>query len=103
MTDAKGNPRRMARGLSKSQDRELELPRLARGMRADAAAGSASRAQDEFQSRLCRPELGLTEVGDRVRLVTFMQYDFGLLRRRDVSARTDRESLRPESVTSVSE
>ena len=39
--------------------------------------------------------------GDHVWLVTFMQYRFGLFWRQGVQAGTDRESVRPESVTHV--
>ena len=46
--------------------------------------------------------VGVTQVGERIWLVTFMRLRFGLLRRRDVPARTDRQSVRPESVTHVS-
>jgi len=43
----------------------------------------------------------VTQVGERISLVTLMQADLGLLRRRDVPVRADRQSVRPESVTYV--
>ncbi len=45
--------------------------------------------------------VGVTQVGDRIWLVTFMHYDLGLLRRRGGPRRADREPLRLESVTYV--
>ena len=47
-------------------------------------------------------DVGVKQVSDRIWLVTFMDYDLGLLRRRDLPARADREPIRPESVTYVS-
>jgi len=43
--------------------------------------------------------VGVTQVGERIWLVTFMQLRFGLLRRRDVKAGTDRQPVWTESVT----
>jgi len=39
--------------------------------------------------------VGVTQVGERIWLVTFM-HRFGLFRRRDLQAGTDRESVRSE-------
>ena len=46
--------------------------------------------------------VGVTQVGDRIWLVSFMQLRSRLFRRRDLQAGTDRESLRSERVTYVS-
>ena len=45
--------------------------------------------------------VGVTQIGERVWLVTFMAVRLGLLPRRHVSPRTDPESVRAESVTYV--
>ena len=58
-------------------------------------------AQGESQPRLCRPERR-RHAGRRAHLARHLHaLRFGLLRRRDVPARADRESVRPESVTYV--
>ncbi|MCU1381328.1 MAG: Integrase catalytic region, partial [Acidobacteria bacterium] len=45
--------------------------------------------------------VGVTQVGERIWLVTFMHYDLGYFDDETCPARTDRESLRSESVTYV--
>jgi putative transposase len=57
--------------------------------------------EGEPQSRLCRTERR-RHAGGRADLARHLHaVRFGLLRRRDVPTRTDRESVRPESVTYV--
>ena len=47
--------------------------------------------------------VGVTQVGERIWLVTFMQYDFGLFRRPDVPVGTDSEPFGPNVLPMCSE
>ena len=63
---------RVYRGLE-----ELTYPFHDRRSPSPAAAGFASRAGRSTQSRLAGQNVGVTQVGERIWLVTFMQYDLG--------------------------
>ena len=51
--------------------------------------------------RLAGQNVGVTQVGERIWLVTFMHYDLGYFDDEVGRPGADRESLRPESVTYV--
>ena len=92
--------RAIAARLSRPRGAHLPVPRHddhRHALRPDLLQG----AEGESQSRLCRTERR-RHAGRRAHLARHLHaVRFGLFRRRDVPARTDRQSVRPESVTYV--